>query len=178
MRSSVSCWEATLNRYLLWAEADGHLPERFGDCRINWGFISAKLTVHHSYREMLTLLAGPAAEAVYRDAPLVPSEYAPWAWDWTAAGIRASAFTKSLAEANRQRELAYEELLRSVASEQIWPAIAAVADELLAHEQLDQEQLASCLQVLDIGTLKRFSQRLEYQDDSFCWNTSAEIGMA
>jgi len=124
----------------LWGESDEWLPERFGDCRIDWGLVDPTVDWQRQ-REVLSILAGPVTEMVYRDDPLHPAHFGPWKHDWE----HAWKISEGLVPDSQKRSLMLEELIRGVhglvVSDSCWPAIAALADELAAHEFLDQDQI-------------------------------------
>lgn len=128
----------------LYAEADDWLPERYGDCLVNWGRVDANWDWQIE-REVLTILAGPIAEMVYRGESLHPATYPPWQHDWHWALRRSEMLTpdptKQLVLLGR-----FMRFLDSRIREQdCWAAIAAVADELSAHQWLDADQLEETL---------------------------------
>ncbi|MEO1618667.1 MAG: cell division protein FtsH [Planctomycetota bacterium] len=128
----------------LYAEADEWLPERFGDCHINWG----KVNVNCSWqiqREVLTLLAGPVAEMIYRGESLHPAVYPPWRYDWEMALLRVREVVSSEEQRDKIMEILLQWLHQRLSDNVNWAAVAAVADELLAHEYLDGEMLADTL---------------------------------
>jgi hypothetical protein len=134
---------ARIERVQLGGEADDDLPERFGDCLVNWGRVSP----HCSWQrqcELMTILAGPVAEMIYRGEPLHPAHYGPWQGDWQQAWSHCPA--KDDHSRTRILEQIILELRDRLSDDQCWAAIAAVADELLAHEHLDEEQLSGTLE--------------------------------
>ncbi len=136
---------AEIETVSLWGEADEYLPERFGDVRINWGPVLPTVT-WQIQRELLAVLAGPVAEMIYRGERLEPSRYGPWQSDWKHA---VHCVTSLAREPSRQRELllrVFVELERRLRDDDCWAAVASVADELLAHEQLEAEQIADLLE--------------------------------
>ena len=128
----------------LYAEAEDWLPERFGDCLVNWGPVDPACS-WQVQREVLTILAGPVAEMVYRGEQLHPATFEPWQHDWMSAVASLTAVIRKphdrLAFLNR----ATRWLASQLEDEYAWAAIAAVADELLAHEYLDAEQIAETI---------------------------------
>ncbi|MGI9474330.1 MAG: cell division protein FtsH [Rubripirellula sp.] len=129
----------------LGGEEDDWLPARFGDCRINWGRVDANSDWQRK-REILTILAGPVAEMVYRDEPLHPAAYGPWKDDWERAWSTAEVIAADPKRRTRLLEQLIRELHSSIKADTCWAAIAALADELLAHEALEAEQVAEVLQ--------------------------------
>ena len=128
----------------LGGEADDRLPRRFGECRIHWG----RVDPHANWqvqREVLTILAGPAAEMIYLGEQLHPADFSPWQADWQNAWEIGKALTE---DATRRGEILWQlviRLERLMRDDRCWPAVAALADELLAHEFLDREQAEQIL---------------------------------
>ena len=128
----------------LGGEGDPELPARFGDCRINWGRVDPQVDWQRQ-REILTLLAGPVAEIIYRGEPFDPAFFGAWQDDWRRAWEIGAAFED---DRRRRSEVLWLLMLRLehlVRSERCWPAVSALADELLAHEFLEQEQVEEIL---------------------------------
>ena len=123
---------------------DDDLPARFGDCRVNWGPVDASCDWQR-LREVMTILAGPVAEMIYRSEPLHPAHYGPWLDDWRMAWESAESVAANPATRTRLLERVIADLYRRMKQEPCWSAIAAVADELQAHEHLDEEQLDETL---------------------------------
>ena len=129
----------------LWGEADDSLPERFGDCRVNWGKVSGENDWQRQ-REIMTVLAGPVAEMIYRGEKLHPAAYGPWQHDWQTAMSIGLQMTRDASKCTRLMESIIVELHRHMQNEPCWPAIASLADELAAHEMLEEEQVAEVLE--------------------------------
>ena len=129
----------------LWGEADEVLPERFGDCRISWRPLGPSCTGASGdwqrQREILTVLAGPVAEMVYRGEPFHPAHFGPWQHDWRQAIMLGESLRADLRQRTQLLERMVVSLHGIVRTDACWAAIAAVADELAAHEFLDREQL-------------------------------------
>ena len=134
---------ATIERVQLGGEADDDLPERYGDCLVNWGRVSPECSWQRQC-ELMTILAGPVAEMIYRGEPLHPAHYGPWQGDWQQAWMHCPA--KDDQTRTKILEQIILELRDRLSDDQCWAAIAAVADELLAHEHLDEEQLSGTLE--------------------------------
>ncbi|MEM0924879.1 MAG: cell division protein FtsH [Planctomycetota bacterium] len=128
----------------MYAEADDWLPERFGDCHINWGRVDVNCN-WQIQREVLTILAGPVAEMIYRDASIHPAQYPPWRYDWPMAYERVRQAVHASAQQASVMETLLKWLRKHLSQTENWAAVAAVADELLAHEYLDGEMLEETL---------------------------------
>lgn len=135
----------TVDSMQLGGEADEWLPERFGDCRINWGKVDPNVDWQRQ-REVLTVLAGPVAEMVYRGEPLHPAFYGPWQHDWQTAW----AISETLCLATAKRRILLEQLILKlkdqIAQDPCWAAIGALSDALLAHEFLESEEIQEILE--------------------------------
>ncbi len=129
----------------LGGEADDWLPQRFGDCRIRWGRVNPKLDWQRQC-EVLTVLAGPVAEMVYRGEPLQLADYGPWLSDWQSAWeLSESIVLDPFKRAEMLQQLILQ-LHRQIKNEPCWPAISALADELSAHEFLDADQISETIE--------------------------------
>jgi hypothetical protein len=128
----------------LYAEADDWLPERFGDCHVNWGRVDATCD-WQIQREVLTILAGPVAEMIYRGERLHPATFGPWQHDWDWAWERGAQLIADPRRRTRLLEAVVVWLHHHMQEDRCWAAIAAVTDELLAHEYLEADQLAETL---------------------------------
>ena len=128
----------------MYAEADDVLPERFGDCRVNWGRVRVDCD-WQAQREILTILAGPVAEMIYREEPLHPATYGPWQHDWHWAWQRAARLFAAAEQRMVFLGAAMQSLKDHFADDWCWAAVGAVSDELLAHEYLEADQLIDTL---------------------------------
>ncbi len=115
-------------------------PARFGDTQIIWrrSRLSEK---QFRERAIQVSLAGPVAEMLYTGDPFHPGLVAEWAHDWQVAWEMAE-----LLFADQRKRLSYLEdltgvLYRLLDSEPHWSAVAALADNLLAHETLESEEV-------------------------------------
>jgi hypothetical protein len=118
-------------------------PPRQGDTQVLWRrgmddrrFAQCSVQVN---------LAGPVAEMIYSGDPYHPGFVAEWAADWRDAWQAAAI----LHPGERQR-LAYLEqvsvqLYHRLKSDDHWAALAAVADQLLAHDTLEGEEVAEII---------------------------------
>ncbi|WP_153555836.1 M50 family metallopeptidase [Roseimaritima sediminicola] len=120
-------------------------PRRHGDTRILWPLPRKRRT--HARHEILVLLAGPVAEMIYRGEPLHPGFVPQWADDWQRAWTLAEQIHSAHVRRLRQLEQLTAQLHRSMSDDRCWAALAALADELLAHETLDEEMVTDVLSV-------------------------------
>jgi len=114
--------------------------DRQGDTQILWrrSGISekefAKIAVQVS-------LAGPVAEMIYSGDPYHPGLVVEWAADWREAWEAAIPLIP-----NERKRLEYLEdvsiqLYHRLKRDDLWAALAALADNLLAHETLERDQV-------------------------------------
>lgn len=114
-------------------------PARYGDTLVSWpGFRDPRALLQ---AEILVLLSGPIAEMLYRGEPLHPGFVPEWAEDWRQAWERAGTFVAEPQRRLRQMEQWLKQLYQEFDRPAFWAAVAALADELLAHETLDQEMV-------------------------------------
>ena len=116
-------------------------PARFGDTQIRWGREPGD-SREFAEKAVRVSLAGPVAEMVYSGDPWHPGLVAEWAQDWRQAWEAAT-----ILHADQRNRLAYlervsVELHRLFQRDDVWAALAALADHLLAHETLAGEEVA------------------------------------
>ncbi len=115
-------------------------PDRQGDTQVIWRRAGlsdkefAKIAVQVS-------LAGPVAEMIYSGDPYHPGLVAEWAADWREAWNVAEQLY-----ADERKRLEYLDnvsiqLYHRLKKDELWAALAALADNLLAHETLEREQV-------------------------------------
>jgi hypothetical protein len=93
----------------------------------------------------MTVLAGPVAEMIYREEEIHPAAFPPWQHDWALALKLAEPLFKQSGKRIAWLEAMMVELRQRLERESCRAAIAAVADELLAHEFLDSDQLEATI---------------------------------
>ncbi|HAN99643.1 MAG TPA: hypothetical protein DCQ98_20435 [Planctomycetaceae bacterium] len=115
-------------------------PARHADIQVAW---PSERFPERRRRESIVLvaLAGPVAEMIHTGEPYHPGFVAEWAADWRVAWEAASTLVP-----DERRRLAYleqvtAELYRSLRRDRHWAALAAIVDELSAHETLDGEEV-------------------------------------
>lgn len=95
----------------------------------------------------MVALAGPAAEMIHLGEPFHPATVVEWSEDWRQADEALRSWIKQ----EPARFLALEHIARLVVNhfyqDSVWAAVAALADELDAHETLEQEAIEEVLNV-------------------------------
>ena len=115
-------------------------PARHADIQIEWPLDRFSERVHQE-KSIQVAMAGPVAEMIHSGEPYHPGFVAEWATDWKAAWEAA----RTLVPHERKR-LAYLEqttvkVYRLLEQDQNWAALAAIVDHLLAHEELEGEEV-------------------------------------
>lgn len=115
-------------------------PAREGDTQVLWrrAGISEK---EFAKKVVQVSLAGPVAEMIYSGDPYHPGMVAEWAADWREAWEAAMVLHPGERQRLEYLEQISIQLYHRMKGDDLWPALAALADNLLAHETLDQEQI-------------------------------------
>jgi ATP-dependent Zn protease len=119
-------------------------PKRHADIQVEWPIDRLTKTQFHTFLAQVAL-AGPVAEMIYSGEPYHPGFVAEWSADWDLAWASAEQLV-----AGQRQQLAYlermtAELYSLIERDDHWAAVAAVADNLLAHEHLDGEEVDEIL---------------------------------
>lgn len=122
-------------------ETDDGLPRRFGDCIVNWGQVDPDHRWQQQ-RELLTILAGPVAEWIYRGEDADETIAASWASDWECAHACVQRLVTGREQQIRLLQSTVSRLQQLVAGEPVWPAVAALADELMIGDPVDADRVA------------------------------------
>lgn len=115
-------------------------PERQGDTQVLWPRSRmsdkefAKVAVQVS-------LAGPCAEMIYSGDPYHPGLVAEWAADWREAWEAAVRLHPDERKRLEYLEQVSIQLYHRLKEDDLWAALASLADHLLAHETLEGEQI-------------------------------------
>ncbi len=115
-------------------------PLREADIQVEW---PARQFSQRQLREfaVCVALAGPVAEMIHTGEPYHPGFIAAWAADWEAAWQDASRLFTTERETLAYLEQRVAQLYRLLYRDEHWAALAAIVDELLAHETLAGEQV-------------------------------------
>jgi ATP-dependent Zn protease len=120
-------------------------PERYGDTQVLWQR-SRYAPRELAEKEVQVALAGPVAEMIHSGDPFHPGFVAEWSADWQAAWASAEILAPDEQKRMRYLEQASIQLHRLLGRDDHWAALAAVVDNLLAHERLEEEEIAEILQ--------------------------------
>ncbi|MDA7527712.1 hypothetical protein N8590_01850 [bacterium] len=119
-------------------------PERYGDVEIEWPSGEYKREEFYENR-VLVALGGPVAEMIYTGDPFHPAMVPEWKVDWENAWENASRLHKLTKRRMQYLEAKAVELHQILSRDINWSALAVIADNLLAHEILEREQLEEIL---------------------------------
>lgn len=119
-------------------------PLRFGDVRIGWAR-NRWPEREIARRQALTCLAGPVAEMIFRQEPLHPGFVREWEDDWRTAWECAAIIHPETRPRLRWLEQATATLHQLLYRDDHWAILAALADHLLAHEQMEREDIEEIL---------------------------------
>ncbi len=134
----------SLSQASAYDDSDDGLPRRFGDCIVNWGRVDPDHRWQHQ-RELLTILAGPVAEWVYRGKGDDEIDPASWELDWQHAQHYAQRLDVRPKNQLQILRNVVERLQFVIAREPAWPAIAALADELMLGDVIEAEHVAELI---------------------------------
>ena len=115
-------------------------PERDGDTQVLWPLAGIG-EAEFARRVVQINLAGPVAEMIYSGEPFHPGFVAQWAADWRGAWAAASPLHPDERKRLRYLEQTSIQLYHRLKQDDLWAALAALADHLLAHETLEGQQV-------------------------------------
>ena len=133
------CQGARVRLVTLEPEPDDVAP-RSAESQVEWpldGFTRREL----AHRQIQVALAGPAAEMLHTGEPYHPGFVAAWSEDWRVAWKIAEVLVADDRERLRFLEFQVAELHRQLGRDDLWAALAAIVDELLAHETVEGTQI-------------------------------------
>lgn len=115
-------------------------PARFGDTQVIWrrSRFSERQLCEYSIQ---VSLAGPVAEMLYSGDAYHPGLVAEWAHDWQSAWELAEPLFADHRKRLEYLERVTGQLYQLLDSEPNWSALASLADNLLAHETLEHEEV-------------------------------------
>lgn len=131
---------------LLTIEADEDSPlTRYGEIRVAWpeDRFSGKDIAREEVR---VALAGPIAEIVCENEQLRPQFLEEWRADWDLAVERAQSYLPPRRSVSEHLGRVAFELMTFLERDDVWAALAALADELDAHETLEPDDIAAVIE--------------------------------
>lgn len=120
-------------------------PRREGDTKILWRRAGGDEKVF-AKQTVQVCLAGPVAEMIYTGEPYHPGFVAEWSSDWELAFSAAKRLFPDDRLCLKFLEDVTRRLYERLQGDELWPALAALADNLAAHETLDGDQVLEILQ--------------------------------
>lgn len=114
-------------------------PQRFGDTQIEWQHHADLCDKEIAQRAVLVALAGPVAEMIYSGEPYHPGFVPEWSSDWQLAWDAAEKVFRDQRLRLAFLEQAIAEMYRLIKEDANWAALAAIVDDLLAHETVEGE---------------------------------------
>jgi hypothetical protein len=119
-------------------------PLRYGNTEVLWS--KSRYSEKQLQENFVkTALAGPVTEMIYTGEPLHPAFVKEWVDDWRHAWEAAASL-----HTQPERRLTWLEAsirkLHAELKDSFWPAIAALADELAAHETLEEDMILSAVE--------------------------------
>jgi ATP-dependent Zn protease len=118
--------------------------DRYGDTMIEWPLagISPRDNI---IRQIRTLLAGPIAESIFDGTDYELRITRESSVDWLSAAEFATNLISDKARRTAYLAMMAEELTEQLRADHIWSALAALSDELVAHQTLENEQVEEIL---------------------------------
>lgn len=115
-------------------------PRRDGDTQIEWECSGGDLKELRQ-KSTLVALAGPVAEMIYSGEPYHPGFVPEWSSDWKLAWDASATLHPHEPTRLAFLEQATGEMYRLLKRDENWAALAAIVDELLAHETLEGDDV-------------------------------------
>lgn len=120
-------------------------PARTGDARTRWRR-PAPDRAAAAERDLLVAIAGPVAEMHYRGETPHPAVVAEWSADWATAVAAAEGLGLTAAKRDALLTRVVAEVHGVFGEDRLWSATAAVADLLLAHETLEDDDVRDAVE--------------------------------
>jgi len=120
-------------------------PDRFAEIQVEWPV--DQFTPTELYQKMtMVALAGPVAEMIHTGEPYHPGLVGEWAADWQAAWQSAGRLLSDPRRRISFLERATREIHALLSQDHHWAALAAIVDDLAAHETLEGDQVEEIVQ--------------------------------
>jgi ATP-dependent Zn protease len=115
-------------------------PARHADTQVEWPLDRFSQRELHR-NSVLVALAGPVAEMIHSGEPYHPGFVAEWVADWQLAWKSAASLFPVERERLSYLEQTTAQLYQLLHRADHWAALAAIVDNLLAHETLDGQEV-------------------------------------
>ncbi len=119
-------------------------PDRHGLTEVHWRH-SKQPPATRALKLVQVCLAGPVVEMIYSGDPFHPGLVGEWAEDWRTAWSIAEALEADERKRLRLLERIVVDLYRQLKQDDVWAAVAELADQLLVHETLDNAGIREVL---------------------------------
>ena len=117
-------------------------PARYGDTVTRWSGLSA---TELALAEIHVSLAGPVVEMIYTGDRVSIASVPEWAADWQRASTNAVAGSRDAKSADRLLRQSVSAIFDLFGDSNRWAAVSSIADDLLAFETLEHEQVADTI---------------------------------
>ena len=117
-------------------------PRRHADIQVEWPIHNLSET-EFQQKSILVALAGPVAEMLHRGEPLHPGFVAEWVAEWTMAWKAAAKMFSSEPKRLTYLEQTTSAIYQLLDRDENWAVIAAIVDDMLAHETLEGDHVES-----------------------------------
>ena len=117
-------------------------PRRHGETKVAWR-IDSRREEQIGLAQVQVALAGPVAEMIYTDSQYEIEILKEWWADWLVATRTIRAVRPKLSDSQilQMLETHLRKLIAWMSRDDVWHQVATLADELEAHESLDEDQL-------------------------------------
>ena len=117
-------------------------PARYGDTVTRWTGLGAK---ELALAEIYVSLAGPVVEMIYTGDRVAIASEPEWLADWQRAKLSAAAMSRDAASADKLLRQTVSAIFELFEDRHQWAAVSAIADDLLAFETLEHDQVADTI---------------------------------
>ncbi len=115
-------------------------PARYGDTVTRWTGLDA---TELAMAEIHVSLAGPVVEMIYTGDRVAIASVPEWRADWDRATLNATAGSRNAASADRLLRQTVSAIFDLFDDRNRWAAVSSIADDLLAFETLEHDQVAA-----------------------------------
>ncbi|MEO0415959.1 MAG: hypothetical protein AAF226_13510 [Verrucomicrobiota bacterium] len=140
----MACISGAQVDYITIEPEDGDGPERYGETKVRWpetGIPDKQI----ARSEIKIALAGPVVEMIFDEVQNAPEFLAEWAGDWATALDRADFCLPPDKPISQQLAQIGADLVIFFEREDVWAAVAAMADGLEAHGTLETYEIGEIL---------------------------------